>query len=59
MTVMSANLSGSSEVTATGRQPKVAPMAEERTRCAGLVPVLIALRRFGCLVLFEFLDGPT
>jgi hypothetical protein len=32
---------------------------EERTRCAGLVPLWIALRRIGCVVLFEFLNGPT
>jgi hypothetical protein len=34
-------------------------LAGERTRCAGLVALLIALRRIGCLVLFEFLNGPT
>ena len=36
-----------------------AAMLEERTRFAGLVALLIALRRIVCLVLFEFLNGPT
>jgi len=34
-------------------------LAVERTRFAGLVALLIALRRIVCLVLFEFLNGPT